>query len=68
MTNEVPLIWTSKGNLPVDSLRYENQWVDNPDVLLFHERWFLGDELVKNNLHGYVKQGLVIGAEQAQIG
>ena len=64
-----PLIYTKNGNVPIDSLRYEHEWIDGPEVLVFHERWFDIEtgELMKNNMHGYVKKGLVIGAEQAQM-
>jgi hypothetical protein len=63
--NEIPLIWTSKGNLPVDSLRYEHGWSDTEDYTAFEERWFLGDELVKNNRHMLTKKALTMGGEQA---
>ena len=66
MTEE-PLIYTSKGNVPIACLRYEHEWVDGHEVLMFHERWFLGDELVKNNMHGYVKKGVSMGGEQAKM-
>lgn len=63
--NDTPLIYTSKGNLPIDSLRYEHQWTDNEDYTAFEERWFLGDEVVKNNKHMLRKKPLTIGGEQA---
>jgi hypothetical protein len=65
--NETPLIFTSKGNVPIDSLRYEHEWKDSPEALVFHERWFDGAELVKNNVHAYGKQPLTIGGEQAAM-
>jgi hypothetical protein len=65
--NETPLIFTSKGNVPIDSLRYEHEWIDSPEMLIFHERWFDGSELVKNNAHAYAKQALTIGGEQAAM-
>jgi hypothetical protein len=36
-------------------------------MLIFHERWFDGSELVKNNAHAYAKQALTIGGEQAAM-
>jgi len=74
-----PLIWTARGNVPVESLRYEKEWLiemrDNGDTILwFHERWFFGDgELAKNNAHGYVVRkpesgDVTIGLTGAGIG
>jgi len=63
----VPLIYTSKGNVPVDSLRYEHKWEDNDRYIALHEFWFDGDEIVKNSTHMLAKSGLVIGAEQVKI-
>ena len=63
-TNETPLIWTSKGNVPIDSLRYEHEWREDDQYIFFLERWFDGEELVKNNTHGYVKQGVTMGGAQ----
>lgn len=66
--NETPLIWTKNGNVPIDSLRYEHEWVDGVDVLMFQERWYdESGDLVKNNTHGYVKKGVAVGAQQAQM-
>jgi hypothetical protein len=66
--SDQPLIWTIKGNLPLDSLRYEHQWEDTPDETTFSERWFTQDgELVKNNCHKLAKRQLTIGGEQAAM-
>jgi len=49
---EEPLIWTSKGNLPVSSLRYETGWHHEPGrYVQFRERYYLGDEVVKESAH-----------------
>lgn len=64
--NDTPLIFTSKGNVPIESLRYEHQWSETDDYVSLEERWFDADgELVKNNRHMLAKRGLVIGGEQA---
>lgn len=55
---DVPLIHTSKGNLPVSSLRYDPQWVDTSDYTKFIERYWLGDEIVKESAHVLTKRGL----------
>ena len=46
-----PLIYTSKGNLPLASLRYDPEWRELPSQVQFIERYWLGDELVKENTH-----------------
>ena len=67
MHNE-PLIHTSKGNVPIASLRYEHRWEDTPDALFFKEFWFADNgELVKNNCHALAKKQLTIGGEQAAM-
>jgi hypothetical protein len=63
----VPLIYTSKGNVPIASLRYEHKWEDNDRYTALHEFWFDGDEIVKNSTHMLAKSGLVIGGQQAQM-
>jgi hypothetical protein len=69
MTQETPLIWTSKGNVPVDSLKYENNWQITDEVIVFAEAW--RDDtgaIVKNNVQMYAIKGLpLFGAEQAQM-
>jgi hypothetical protein len=64
--SDTPLIWTSKGNVPIDSLTYKHGWVDTEKYIAFEERWYdATGELVKNNTHAYAKSGLVMGGEQA---
>jgi hypothetical protein len=66
--NDTPLIWTLHGNLPVDSLRYEQRWEDDENEVTFSEFWFAADgELVKNNCHKLAKRQLTIGGEQARM-
>ena len=48
---EVPYIWTTKGNLPIDMLRYENKREDVPGSVVLVEEYFLGDESVKRAVH-----------------
>lgn len=55
--DETPLIWTSKGNLPLESLKYRHQWIDTPDETTFVEEYFLDAEVVKRNVHVYLKKG-----------
>lgn len=50
-STEQPLIFTSKGNLPIASLVYKNYREDTPGNVVFIEEYFLGDESVKRSVH-----------------
>lgn len=67
---DTPLMFTSEGNVPIDSLEYSQEWVINDELILFKEYWHnSAGVLVKNNIHAYAKKGLpAIGAAQAQMG
>ena len=56
MSQEKPLIWTSKGNLPVEDLQYSAHWEVTNEYIKFSEKWKLGDEVVKENAHVCVLQ------------
>jgi hypothetical protein len=58
-----PLIFTTKGNLPVASLRHEVEWRVGEDQIVFLETYFLGDELVKQNAHVKVLAGVSMAGE-----
>ena len=58
MNDEVPLIWTIKGNLPVDSLKYEHSWEHGEGFIKFSERYLLDGEIVKESAHVYSKFGV----------
>jgi hypothetical protein len=51
LTKDVDLIYTSKGNLPVKSLRYETSWHFSLGQIELNEKYYLGDEIVKDGLH-----------------
>ena len=57
MTAE-PLIYTSKGNVPIASLEYRHEWRDEPDALTFIEEYRdATGELVKRAVHVLSKRG-----------
>ena len=64
-----PLIYTSKGNVPVDSLTYKKDWKVDENFVTFREFWYDADgNLVKNNVHMFSLQGLtVMGGAQATM-
>jgi hypothetical protein len=50
--NETPLIWTSKGNVPIESLRYEQGWREEADFFVHEQCWYdASGELVKRDAH-----------------
>lgn len=68
--SDVPLIYTAKGNVPVDSLDYSKEWEFGEEIVWFREFWRDREtgEIVKNNVHGYALKGLPpLGAAQAQM-
>jgi hypothetical protein len=67
MTTEVPLIYTSKGNVPIDSLEYKTIWDDNENYISFTEQYFDGDELVKSSTHVYSKKPLEFTSESGSL-
>lgn len=56
--NEQPLIWTSKGNLPIADLAYSTAWEESPDATVFIEEYRQGDEVVKRSVHALSKHGM----------
>ena len=58
MNNEEPLIYTSKGNIPIAGLRYQTNWEDRPDAVIFTEEYFDGEECVKRSVHALSKHGV----------
>lgn len=63
MADEIPLIWTTKGNLPVASLQYHHSWTETSDEISFVEEYSLDGEVVKRNVHVYLKKGLTVQSE-----
>lgn len=45
--SQVPLIWTTHGNLPEADLRLEVVWSMEKDCIKVVKRYYLGEELVK---------------------
>lgn len=66
--DEVPLIWTTKGNLPVAGLEYRYAWLDNEVETTFIEEYWLGTEMVKRSVHTRLKQAAEAIPEAASLG
>jgi hypothetical protein len=52
-----PLIFTTKGNVLVDTLRHEVEWKHKDEQIIFIESYYLGSELVKQSSHVYILTG-----------
>ena len=63
-----PLVWTTKGNLPVDTLEYKYGWEEDTEKTVFFEEYHLKGELVKRTVHIRAKQSLAeMAANQGAI-
>ena len=62
-----PLIYTTRGNLPIEQLAYSHRWEDAPEYTKFTETYHLGDEVVRESVHVYAKRPLDTGVLQAQL-
>lgn len=63
-----PLIWTTKGNMPVADLEYQTHWFENESEIGFSETYLHDGEIVRRSVHIRKKEGADIGAEQTRIG
>jgi hypothetical protein len=73
--NEEPMIWTSKGNLPlalfsanVDPPTYQVQWEQTPSYVKCSEMYILDGEVVKQSAHVLALHPLGMGAESGRLG
>ena len=59
---EEPLIYTSKGNIPLSRLTCERHWDHQPDrYIKFVERYLLDGEVVKESAHVLSLQSFELG-------
>lgn len=66
---EEPLIWTTKGNVPISSLQYQTSWEITTSYYKFKERYLdAAGEVVKESAHVYQLEGVSAMAEAAVIG
>lgn len=63
-----PLIFTTKGNLPLSSLTHEVEWRIAEKVIVFVERYLLGDEVVKESSHVKLLDGVAALSDVGKIG
>ena len=65
---EQPLIYTTKGNLPIASLAYHVEWSENADEVTMAEVYEYENEIVRRSVHVHKKHGIEAGAQQADFG
>lgn len=58
MNSDEPLIYTTKGNLPIASLQYRHEWKEDDNGIYLIEEYKLDDEVVKRNVHARLKKGI----------
>lgn len=66
--SEEPLIYTTRGNLPIASMTYATRWEDAPDYIKFVEVYRLDGEVVRESAHVYAKRGLLCEPFVQQLG
>lgn len=64
-----PLIWTTRGNVPVSMLNCEREWDVQDTYVKFVERYRdASGEVVREDAHVYSKVGLAVEGVAAEIG
>lgn len=66
-STDVPVIWTSKGNLPIADCEQYVQWIVTDESITFVLSVKHRGEEVKREVHIYMKHGLSTQAEQASF-
>ena len=64
---DTPLIYTTRGNLPVDSLEYFHEWEDTQEYTKFVEGYKLDGEVVKRSAHVLMKAGQALNSTNEVI-
>lgn len=55
---EEPLVYTSRGNMPLSELTYRHEWLEDDIAITFVEEYLHKGEVVKRSAHSRLKQGL----------
>ena len=64
---DIPLIYTTKGNLPVADLEHRIEWRVTPENIIFIESYLLAGELVKQSSHVHILVGAAAIGDAADI-
>lgn len=60
-----PLVWTSKGNLPVAMLDYRVRWEQTDAYVKLVETYSLDGVVVRESAHALAREGLDMTGQQA---
>jgi hypothetical protein len=63
-----PLVYTKLGNLPLASLQYRHEWLEDEVAITFVEEYLLDGEVVKRSAHSRLKQGMQALIESQLLG
>lgn len=63
-----PLIYTTKGNVPIDSLTHCPTWEETDDWVKFIDTYTLDGEVVKQSVHVKTKRGVSATWQQGTFG
>ena len=58
-----PLVYTTKGNLPVADLTHEVEWRVSDDQIVFVETYRLDGEVVKQSSHVKILTGVAMSGD-----
>ena len=68
MTNEVPLIYTAEGNLPIAELAYATRWERTDGYIALVETYSREGRVVRQSKHVFGLKPLDIDLLQEQVG
>lgn len=54
--SDEPIIWTTRGNLPVSQLTYNVRWENTPEYVKLVETYSLNGEVVRESAHALAKE------------
>ena len=64
---EVPLIWTTEGNLPLADLKQTVVWTENEGETICASEYWLGEKCVRREVHILKRKGLAIAGAVGEI-
>lgn len=67
MDQPEPLVYTTKGNLPISGLEYFHFWEDSEEYTKFIQGYKLDGEIVKQEAHVRMKKGMGLEAALEQF-
>ena len=67
--NEEPLIFTTKGNIPISGLQWQDGWEFSANGITYWSEYTLDSEVVRRDVARYqLPEGSQLSIEQSNIG